>query len=892
MAERFGKDLVLLDRLNSGGMAEVFRAKMLGVAGFEKTVAVKRILPHFTADEEFKTLFQMEMNLCAQFQHPNIVQVFSNGEKDGYLYLVMEFVDGKNLRQLINTAEKRKFSIPNEIYCFVVNEVIKGLHYAHTYKEEITKRPLNVIHRDMSPPNIMLSYDGTVKIVDFGIAKAAGGIELTKTGLLRGKVAYMSPEQVRGKSLDPRTDIFSVGIVLYELLTARRLFKGESYMKTARMVLGEKIAPPSELNPDVPKELDAIVMRALARRRQDRYQTAEEFSHELVLFMNKNYPNFVPTEFAHLMKKIFEPEINQEIRERQSQSIEAPTDLTPSDKLPAQVQHQPTMTPREIRANARISQHITGTHNRVGSPLVNLLFLAGAFSVAVGIVHPRLFQKIKTAVKNEIVDILSDELPKKPVAHDQSGDKTQEVGRAEGQKSGRAPSGLFSPDEAEKEDSASPNVADSTSNHPAADPDSPGSPNSPNSGDALSKILEHGSSLKDTGSSKTTPSPVASASPSGKTKGTEVPSTVASSEPEPEVKPAEPSVPAVTTPWKPPKEILHSKPTTRSAPVVLPRPRSPTNLPSGASQAASLDVVSPKAAQRFALSEGTKELSRAVEVKWYVNPLNAPVELTLNLIEDASGRKPSSSAPVLTKTFVGDSGKGETSIPIRVPGKYELMLTTQSKDGFSPAQQKREFFLDSTFRGLKLNEPIIETDSKNQTRFKLSWKSVTGVRQYQVDFYNSMNAKKPMKTAKANGASLLLEDLTGLEGQVFWEVTGFLRNGFQIVSDRTPSSYRFDLQPPILGSPNPHATVTQQEIQLEENRLLFTWRKSDRAEEYEIQIGGDAQFASMILTRKTSENFFFLKNPRPRTYWWRVRSYAQGMGSLFSPPQKVTVVNR
>jgi serine/threonine protein kinase len=322
--ERFGKDIVLLEKLASGGMAEVYRGKHLGFGGFEKTVAIKRILPSFANNDEFKEMFRQEANLSAHLQNPNIVQIFSNGEFNGYLYLVMEFVNGKNVRQLISRAEKMRKKIPIEIACYMVAEASKGLDYAHNFHDEKTGEELNIIHRDMSPQNIMVGYDGSVKIVDFGIAKAASRAEGTKAGVLKGKFGYMSPEQAQGMKLDRRTDVFSMGIILWELLTQKRLFSTDDDLQTLQLVRECNIMKPSKKNPLVTYGLDKIVMKALAKERSERYSTAGELYGDLQRYLNEKHSDFIPTNFSKFTKELFAEVIEQEKKKREQINLQAP----------------------------------------------------------------------------------------------------------------------------------------------------------------------------------------------------------------------------------------------------------------------------------------------------------------------------------------------------------------------------------------------------------------------------------------------------------------------------------------------------------------------------------------------------------------------------------------
>ncbi len=312
MPTYFGPNLLLLEKLASGGMGEVYRAKQVGSGGFEKIVAVKRILPHFAAMKEFEEMFQREMNICAQLQHPNIAQVFSNGRQDGYLYLIMEFINGKNTAELLSRAKTNNIRIPIEVICFLIAEAAKGLDFAHNLKDEVSGQSLNIIHRDVSPQNLMLSYSGEVKLVDFGIAKAADSTDFTKTGDLKGKVPYVSPEHIEGLKLDARSDIFSLGIVFYQLFSLESLFAGSTSFETMKNIREKTIPPLKTYEPNVPEELEKIVLKCLARNRDERYQTAGELYRDLVKFLNRSYPQFVGPDFASYLQNFFKDKIDYE----------------------------------------------------------------------------------------------------------------------------------------------------------------------------------------------------------------------------------------------------------------------------------------------------------------------------------------------------------------------------------------------------------------------------------------------------------------------------------------------------------------------------------------------------------------------------------------------------
>jgi len=262
-----------------GGMAEIFRAKTVGAEGFEKDIVIKRILPHYTEDEDFVKMFIDEATIAAKLQHANITQIFDFNVQDGRYYIAMEYVEGKDLKKVMEVGVKGGTPLSPPQCAWLIMEVAKGLHYAHTKSHK--GKPLNIVHRDISPQNAMVSFNGEVKLMDFGIAKAASRSTKTVAGTVKGKCAYMSPEQARGKPLDGRSDLFALGVVLWEMLTHKRLFLGDSDFVTLSNVLKQEAPPPSSINPAVPPELDAIVLKSLAKDRDDRQETVEHFNREL-----------------------------------------------------------------------------------------------------------------------------------------------------------------------------------------------------------------------------------------------------------------------------------------------------------------------------------------------------------------------------------------------------------------------------------------------------------------------------------------------------------------------------------------------------------------------------------------------------------------------------------
>ena len=307
---RFGK-YDLLERVNVGGMAEVWKARLRGVEGFEKILALKRILPNIAEDKEFITMFIDEAKISVQLTHANIAQTHDLGKIDDSYYIAMEYVPGKDLRALYDRARKRKQHLPVPLICYAVAKVSDALDYAHR-KKDPHGVDLSIVHRDISPQNALVSYDGEVKLIDFGIAKAASKASQTQAGILKGKFAYMSPEQIRGAPLDGRSDIFALGTVLYELLTGERLFSGESDFQTLENVRNLKILPPSTFNDRIPRELEPVVLKALSRDLDQRYRHASEFGADLLRFLLMQETVFGPNDLAAYMRSTFAEEWSKE----------------------------------------------------------------------------------------------------------------------------------------------------------------------------------------------------------------------------------------------------------------------------------------------------------------------------------------------------------------------------------------------------------------------------------------------------------------------------------------------------------------------------------------------------------------------------------------------------
>ncbi len=281
--EVFGK-YELIRPLATGGMAEVFLASQIGPGGVMREVVVKRVLPDLSSSHDFVTMFLDEARLAVRLSHPNVIQVFDFGEQDGSYFLVLELLDGADVDTILRLEQHRKRQIPERIAALIAAQACDGLQYVHSLAGP-DGRPLRVIHRDVSPSNLFLTYQGTVKLLDFGIAKAESNVTQTRAGVTKGKVAYMSPEQLLHEALDPRSDVFALGVVFYELLAGIGLFHRGDVGAMMRAVLVEPIPSPSTLRPGVSPQLEAVAMRAISRDPAERYASAAEMRAELDRFL-------------------------------------------------------------------------------------------------------------------------------------------------------------------------------------------------------------------------------------------------------------------------------------------------------------------------------------------------------------------------------------------------------------------------------------------------------------------------------------------------------------------------------------------------------------------------------------------------------------------------------
>lgn len=295
----------IIEKIDAGGMAEIYRAKAITVEGLSKDVAIKRILPSLCNRPKFVTMFLDEARLAMHLSHANIVQVFDVGRLGGTYYIVMELVEGPNLRRIFQrlTEIGQRFPVPIAVH--IACEVLKGLAHAHERRDP-NGNPLGIVHRDISPSNILISKAGEVKITDFGLAKAITQVEITDPGIVKGKFSYLSPEALDGKTVDHRADIFSLGIVLWELLANRRLFLGANEMETAEMVQKAEVPSLKLLNEEVPEELDRLVAKALARDPRKRYPTARDMGDALMGFLFAKNMKVSSYDLAEFVRSVFE----------------------------------------------------------------------------------------------------------------------------------------------------------------------------------------------------------------------------------------------------------------------------------------------------------------------------------------------------------------------------------------------------------------------------------------------------------------------------------------------------------------------------------------------------------------------------------------------------------
>jgi|GEM_PF-698998 len=352
----FGK-YELIRRLALGGMGEVFLARQTGgVSGTERLVILKSLLPELAEQEGFVDQFLDEARVAAKLNHPNIVQMYEAGLWNGMYFIAMEYIRGDNLSRIQKVARARGVAPPIHLMVRIARDALLGLGHAHTAIDEMTGKPLQVVHRDVSPQNIMVRIDGVTKLVDFGIAKAANKLDRTKTGVLKGKLQFMSPEQVMGEDVDARTDQFAMGVVLWEMLTGTRLFQGDNEIQILRAVSQQPIPLPSSVVSGFPPDLETVVMRMLERDRTRRYATCAEAAEELAAWLSQGSRRVSEADVAVFVKQIVGDSVDEATR-NVSATENFLLSLHHTPTKPAQLKGEPETSPTKVR-------RLEATHSR------------------------------------------------------------------------------------------------------------------------------------------------------------------------------------------------------------------------------------------------------------------------------------------------------------------------------------------------------------------------------------------------------------------------------------------------------------------------------------------------------------------------------------------------
>ncbi len=383
---RFGRFQLLLE-MAQGGMATLYLARLSGPVNFQKLVVIKKIHDHLAGEQEFIEMFQDEARIAALIHHPNVATIFDMGTVDKSYYIAMEYVHGHSIAEFMRAAKNVDGRIPWTIACRMVADAAAGLHAAH----ELTTpegKPLNVVHRDVSPQNLLMSYDGHVKVVDFGIAYAAEKISHTSDGTIKGKIAYMSPEQASSSPLDRRSDVFSLGIILYESLTMKRLFKAKNDAATLYRVLECVVPPPTALQPDLPSDLESIVMKALAKDPEDRFETAGALEQALGRLLLQHGEMATHQDVGLLMTRYFE-----EKKSIKAEQIQNALQADPEEPMKAyQSSGEGSIEPSRFQTDSIIQQMIRKPVSMVslisaGLGIAIIVILSAVFIVASGKKH-------------------------------------------------------------------------------------------------------------------------------------------------------------------------------------------------------------------------------------------------------------------------------------------------------------------------------------------------------------------------------------------------------------------------------------------------------------------------------------------------------------------------
>ncbi|WP_282416841.1 serine/threonine-protein kinase [Polyangium sp. 15x6] len=374
LPRQFGK-YTLLRRLAAGGMAEIFLALHRSVAGFEKLIVIKRILPSMNNDQAFIEMLLHEARVAATMSHPNIVQTFDVGQVDGTYFIAMEHIHGEDIRSIVRAMRKKGLTeFPLEHAVAIGLGTCAGLAYAHE-KRDLEGNLLHIVHRDISPQNIVCTFSGDVKIVDFGVAKSSSQVgEDTKDGQLKGKVPYMSPEQASGGDVDWRSDIFAVGVLIFELTTGKRLFKGSSEFETLKLICEKEYPRPSQVKPGYPPALERIVMKSLEKKREDRYQSAREMQSDLEAFVREERIPVSQISLTQWMQSLFQDKLEQQ--KEALQDVKQLADIIA-------LQHSPSMYEGIVTAGGGMSA--TGASTPLPKRSSVGLWIALAAVVAAGV---------------------------------------------------------------------------------------------------------------------------------------------------------------------------------------------------------------------------------------------------------------------------------------------------------------------------------------------------------------------------------------------------------------------------------------------------------------------------------------------------------------------------
>jgi TonB family protein len=387
---KFGQ-YVLIEKIATGGMAEVWKARMRGVEGFQKIVAIKKILPHLSDNQDFIEMFIDEAKLAAQLNHNNIIHIYDLGKIQSSYYIAMEYIDGFDLKTILRRGQERDTPMTVELALFIASKIASALDYAHR-KRDFEEKDMGIVHRDVSPQNVLISQEGDIKLCDFGIAKAASKASHTQAGALKGKLQYMSPEQAWGRAIDRRSDVFALATVLFELLTARKLFTGDNELSILEQVREARVQPPSLYNDEVTPEVDKIVLKALQKDPANRYQSAGEMARDLDAVLYSFRPTPTSADLAIFMHRLSTAEPIPEPVHEEPEPVrpQPPRPMPPPQVPPAAVPIAAAAAPMAMAAAPVAAIPATADYGAIpepvkrksAAPLIGMA--AGLIAVALG----------------------------------------------------------------------------------------------------------------------------------------------------------------------------------------------------------------------------------------------------------------------------------------------------------------------------------------------------------------------------------------------------------------------------------------------------------------------------------------------------------------------------